>query len=86
MNAIIGTAGWSIARADAASFPSEGTSLERYSRVFSGVEVNSSFHRPHRASTWSKWGASVPEKFRFAVKIPKAITHDAKLVEIDALV
>ncbi len=75
MDVIIGTAGWSIAAKEAASFPAEGTALERYSRVFSGVEVNSSFHRPHRSSTWVKWAVSVPEKFRFEVKMPKTITH-----------
>lgn len=86
MSAVIGTAGWSIARKDAAAFPTDGTALERYSRVFDGVEVNSSFHRPHRPATWAKWAASVPEPFRFAVKIPKTITHQAKLVDVDALV
>ena len=86
MGAVIGTAGWSIARKDAAAFPADGTALERYSHVFDGVEVNSSFHRPHRASTWAKWAASVPEPFRFAVKIPKTITHQAKLVDVNALV
>jgi uncharacterized protein YecE (DUF72 family) len=60
--------------------------LERYSRVFSAVEVNSSFYRAHRPSTWEKWAESVPEQFRFAVKIPKTITHQAKLVDVDALV
>jgi uncharacterized protein YecE (DUF72 family) len=82
----IGTAGWSIPRKDAAAFPATGTALERYSRVFSGAEVNSSFHRAHRPSTWAKWAQSVPEQFRFAVKIPKTITHQAKLVDVDALV
>jgi uncharacterized protein YecE (DUF72 family) len=82
----IGTAGWSIARKDAEAFPVTGTALERYSRVFSGVEVNSSFHRSHRPSTWAKWAQSVPEQFRFAVKIPKTITHQAKLVDVAALV
>lgn len=82
----IGTAGWSIARRNADAFPADGTALERYSRVFSGVEVNSSFHRTHRPSTWAKWAESVPEQFRFAVKIPKTITHQAKLVDVDALI
>ncbi len=86
MGAVIGTAGWSIAGSEAAAFPADGTALERYSQVFSGVEVNSSFHRSHRAATWAKWAASVPEQFRFAVKIPKTITHQAKLVDVDALV
>lgn len=82
----IGTAGWSISRKFSDAFPADGTALERYSRVFSGVEVNSSFHRAHRPSTWAKWAESVPEHFRFAVKIPKTITHVAKLVDVEALV
>ncbi len=86
MGAIIGTAGWAIARQSAPAFPGDGTALERYARVFGGVEVNSSFHRPHRASTWAKWAASVPEHFRFAVKIPKTITHAARLVDVDQLI
>lgn len=84
VEAVVGTAGWGIGRADAAAFPEAGTALERYSRVFGGVEVNSSFYRSHRASTWARWAASVPEHFRFAVKLPKAITHQAKLVDVDS--
>jgi uncharacterized protein YecE (DUF72 family) len=75
----IGTAGWSIPAKDAGAFPTEGTALQRYAGRFSGVEINSSFHRPHRASTWARWGASVPDDFRFAVKVPKTITHQHKL-------
>lgn len=86
MAARIGTAGSSIGRKYADAFPDVGTALERYSRVFSAVEVNSSFHRSHRPSTWAKWAECVPERFRFAVRVPKAITHQAKLVDVDALV
>jgi len=77
----IGTAGWSVAREAAARFPSEGSGLERYAARFDAVEINSSFHRPHRISTWQRWHDSVPESFRFAVKIPKWITHEARLVD-----
>ncbi len=86
MSVRIGTAGWSIPRRDGAAFPADGTALERYARVFNAVEVNSSFHRAHRPSTWAKWAGSVPEEFRFAVKIPKTITHQAKLIDVDTLV
>jgi uncharacterized protein YecE (DUF72 family) len=75
----IGTAGWSIPRAVARHFPGEGTYLERYSRVLHCAEINSSFHRPHAASTYARWAAAVPAGFRFAVKIPRAITHDREL-------
>jgi uncharacterized protein YecE (DUF72 family) len=84
--AVIGTAGWSIPGAAAQSFPAEGSALERYSARFRGVEINSSFHRPHRASTWARWAESVPAGFRFAVKLPKTISHQHKLVDCDALV
>jgi uncharacterized protein YecE (DUF72 family) len=75
----IGTAGWSIPRAAAASFPGDGTHLERYARVLSCAEINSSFHRPHAVATYGKWAAAAPPAFRFAVKIPRAISHDAGL-------
>jgi uncharacterized protein YecE (DUF72 family) len=75
----IGTAGWSVPRQHASQLPQQGTQLERYSQVFSCAEINSSFYRSHRVSTWAKWADSVPETFRFSVKAPKAITHEASL-------
>lgn len=76
-----GTAGWGIPRELAAQFPSEGTSLSRYADRFSITEINSSFHRPHRPSTYQRWYESVPDGFRFSVKLPKLITHGRKLVD-----
>ena len=75
----IGTAGWVIPRQSAEMAAGEGSHLERYARVLNCVEINSSFYRSHRAATWEKWAANVPDVFRFAVKMPKAITHDEKL-------
>ena len=83
---IVGTAGWSIARSEAEHFPAEGSALERYAAVFGGAEINSSFHRSHRASTWQRWAESVPAGFRFSAKLPKTITHQSKLVDCQALV
>ena len=79
----IGTAGWSIPRDIADRFPTDGTGLERYAARFTVAEINSSFHRPHRHSTWERWRDSVPEDFRFSVKVPKTITHIQKLVTSD---
>jgi uncharacterized protein YecE (DUF72 family) len=87
MHAInIGTAGWSIPRPSAESFPSGGSALDRYATRLPVTEINSSFHRPHRRSTWEKWRDSVPDGFRFSVKIPKTITHQAKLRDCGSLV
>lgn len=80
----IGTAGWSIPKLSAAAFPMEGTHLERTARVMPMTEVNSSFYRPHKPETWARWAASTPLGFRFAVKLPKAISHDARLAGVEA--
>lgn len=85
MPLFIGTAGWTIPRASADAFHDAGTSLERYAARFDAVEINSSFHRPHRASTWQRWADSVPPHFRFAVKLPKTISHQHKLVDCSDL-
>jgi uncharacterized protein YecE (DUF72 family) len=75
----IGTAGWSIPKEHAEPFPIAGSHLARYGAVLHAVEINSSFYRPHRTATYERWAASVPEAFRCAVKIPKAITHERRL-------
>ncbi len=77
----IGTAGWGIDRNAADAFPGQGSGLERYAAVFGCVEINSSFHRPHRHSTWERWRDSVPVDFRFSVKLPKTITHERRLID-----
>jgi uncharacterized protein YecE (DUF72 family) len=79
----IGTAGWAIPRDHAEAFPAEGSGLARYAARFSAAEINSSFHRPHRPSTYARWAETVPESFRFAAKMPKAITHERRLVDIE---
>ena len=76
----IGTAGWSIPRAAVCRFDSVGTHLQRYSRLLNCAEINSSFYRPHAVTTYAKWRDSTPPNFRFAVKIPRAITHERRLV------
>jgi uncharacterized protein YecE (DUF72 family) len=82
----VGTAGWSIPRASASSFlPPPGTHLERYSRGLGCAEINTSFYRPHAAATYAKWRASTPPDFRFAVKMPRAITHEHRLEDVREL-
>lgn len=80
----VGTAGWSIASQWAGAFPEAGSHLERYAARLSAVEINSSFYRPHRPATYVRWAAATPPGFRFAVKMPKAITHGKRLHDISA--
>jgi uncharacterized protein YecE (DUF72 family) len=81
---LVGCAGWSLASAVQPSFPSYGTHLERYSQVFSAVEINSSFYRQHRAATYARWRDSVSDGFRFSVKVPRTVTHRLHLQNADA--
>jgi uncharacterized protein YecE (DUF72 family) len=86
MPLFIGTAGWTVPKQHLSLFSEaaealESSHLHRYARRLRCVEINSSFHRPHRRSTWQRWAAETPANFRFAVKAPKAVTHTSKLVD-----
>lgn len=77
----VGTAGWSLpAKPDA-----PGTHLNHYARALSCAEINSSFYRPHRPATWGRWAAETPPDFRFSIKAPRLITHEAKLRQTASL-
>lgn len=85
MPLFLGTAGWSITRATSEAFPGPGTHLERYAGVLHGAEINASFYRPLRPELYAKWAAATPAGFRFAVKAPKAVTHEQKLARTGPL-
>ncbi len=76
---LIGTAAWSIPRAEQRRFPAGESLLVRYAQVFGAAEINSTFYKPHRASTFERWAGAVPRSFRFSVKLPREITHDQRL-------
>jgi uncharacterized protein YecE (DUF72 family) len=84
--ALVGCAGWTVPRDEAARFPGKGSHLERYAARFSAVEINSSFYKPHRRTTYVRWSESVPDAFRFSVKVPKTITHENRLRACESLV
>ncbi len=84
MDVRIGTAGWGIPARLGAEFPGAASHLERYAGQCTAVEINSSFHRPHRPATYERWARSVPEDFRFAVKLPREITHSRRLLDAES--
>ncbi len=81
----IGTAGWSVPARYAAEVPPGGSHLERYARRLNAVEINSSFYRPHQRKTYERWAQATPSGFRFSVKVPRAMTHERRLADCDAL-
>ena len=78
----IGIAGWSVPATHRAARPVR-SQLEQYASHFDCVEINSSFHKPHRVTTYARWADSVPADFRFAAKVPKAISHERRLVSCE---
>jgi len=82
-NVRIGTAGWALPAQHRHNFPTDGSSLGRYSARLNAAEINSSFHRPHRRATYERWAAETPDDFRFSAKLPKSVTHEKRLVDCD---
>ena len=72
----VAIAGWSIRKELSQHFDADGTHLQKYASRFSAVEINSSFYGSHQQVTYQRWAASVPDDFRFAVKMPKWLTHE----------
>jgi uncharacterized protein YecE (DUF72 family) len=78
----IGTQGWSYPDWIGSFFP-PGSRQEHYlpfyASVFDTVELDTTFYHAPSASVVRSWARHTPEYFRFAAKLPQAITHAARL-------
>jgi len=79
----VGPAGWSYPDWGGYVYPSrqkkgfhEATYLAEY---FDTIEINTSFYRLHAADTYARWAAVTLPAFRFAEKMPGAISHEGGL-------
>ena len=83
MNIHIGSCGWSYQGDwDTIFYPPKLKSdkcLEFYSKIFSTVEIDSSFYYIPPVRTLNLWLENSPSDFRFSAKINQEITHKAKL-------
>jgi uncharacterized protein YecE (DUF72 family) len=84
-NIRIGCSQWTIPAELARDFSEAESHLERYSGRLSAVEINTSFLKNHRRRTYETWASVTPAGFRFAVKLPKHITHGSRLADHSAL-
>lgn len=75
----IGTAAWGIPSAQRSQFADGASILHRYASRLNAAEINSSFYRPHRRTTYERWAGSVGAEFRFAVKAPRSLSHERRL-------
>ena len=54
--------------------------FEFYCQHFNTLEINVTFYRFPRLAAMQVWHKQSPDRFRFAVKVPKAITHYKKFI------
>lgn len=81
--AYVGTSGFSYPGWKGIFYPAKlptKNMLAYYAERLPSVELNSTFYRLPAAATVAGWRAAAPESFRFAVKAPRRITHQAKLI------
>jgi uncharacterized protein YecE (DUF72 family) len=84
---LVGCSGWSYADWEGVFYPPgmpSGDWLEYYADRFPVVEVDSTFYRPPTARMVQAWRSRTPDDFRFALKVPQAITHEKRLVDCEA--
>ena len=53
--------------------------LAWYSARLPTVEINNTFYQMPKAAVLESWAGATPEAFRFAIKAPRRITHEARL-------
>jgi len=79
---VVGTCGFSYQEWRGHFYPPElpqGEWLRFYAEVFEGVELDGTFYRPPERAVVASWAAALPDRFALAAKVPRAITHEARL-------
>lgn len=78
----VGTSGWQYDDWDGRFYPEDVAKkrwFDYYATVFPTVEINYTFYRLPRQSTVESWHDRAPNRFRFAAKGSRYITHNLKL-------
>ena len=84
MSVHIGTSGWSYDHWNGVLYenglPTKDR-LARYVQEFDTVELNASFYRWPRETTFEGWQRRLPPGFQLAVKAPRGLTHAKRLYQ-----
>jgi uncharacterized protein YecE (DUF72 family) len=78
----VGTSGWSYDHWEGVLYPPglpARDRLARYAQEFDTVELNASFYRWPRESTFAGWRHRLPPGFALSVKAPRGLTHAKRL-------
>ena len=84
----VGTSGYNYPEWKGSFYPADlaaAKMLPYYAARFSTVEINYTFYRMPSEKLLAGWTAQVPNTFRFTLKAPRRITHDAKLLNCQDL-
>ena len=79
---VVGTCGFGYPEWRGRFYPPElgpGEWLGFYAQVFEAVELDGTFYRPPEPSQVAVWAEALPDRFAVAAKVPRAITHEARL-------
>ena len=82
MSLYVGTSGWAYPEWRGSFYPEklpQTRFLEHYGALLTACEVNATFYRIPPDSATGRWGASVPDGFRFAVKAHRRLTYRKQL-------
>jgi uncharacterized protein YecE (DUF72 family) len=78
----IGTSGYNYPEWKGSFYPATlpaARMLPYYAARFPTVEINYTFYRSPTEAILGGWSQATPDDFRFTLKAPKRITHDARL-------
>lgn len=84
MSVRIGTSGWSYDHWEGVLYPPglrPSDRLALYVAEFDTVELNASFYRWPRDSSFASWERRLPAGFRMSVKAPRGLTHAKRLYQ-----
>jgi uncharacterized protein YecE (DUF72 family) len=79
----VGTSGYNYPEWRGTFYPddlSASKMFDWYSARFHAVEINYTFYRMPTAKTTEGWRAQAPGAFRYALKAPRRITHEKRLL------
>ena len=82
----VGTSGYNYPEWKGSFYPedlSAAKMLPYYAERLSTVEINYTFYRAPNKKILEGWSAQTPEHFKFTLKAPKKITHEARLKDCE---
>jgi uncharacterized protein YecE (DUF72 family) len=84
----VGTSGYNYPEWKGSFYPADlaaAKMLPYYAARFPTVEINYTFYRMPSEKILAGWAQQSPPEFRFTLKAPRRITHDAKLLGCEGL-